>query len=209
MPTVEIQDLTTFVKDIYSELVKETKELEKKHKTQKQEISTKIKSLISKENESEDIDIVSLAETIEKHKREKEDMDIQHGLDNHMLVKNTRTQLQKLAGIEEIVDTPEEIEKNKQAAREWMFNVAQSIIISRFTPGDFSDIVVSLEESRINKNVLRPEIAFFIQFSQQNRDARLPNSCLIELTNMRGNNMLKQLNQLTMRLVEIMFEPIE
>tara|TARA_B100000902_G_scaffold48522_1_gene55534 strand:- start:1491 stop:2120 length:630 start_codon:yes stop_codon:yes gene_type:complete len=209
MSTVEIQDLTTFVKDIYSELVKETKELEKKHKTQKQEISTKIKSLISKENESEDIDIVSLAETIEKHKREKEDMDIQHGLDNHMLVKNTRTQLQKLAGIEEIVDTPEEIEKNKQAAREWMFNVAQSIIISRFTPGDFSDIVVSLEESRINKNVLRPEIAFFIQFSQQNRDARLPNSCLIELTNMRGNNMLKQLNQLTMRLVEIMFEPIE
>ena len=134
MSTVEIQDLTTFVKDIYSELVKETKELEKKHKIQKQEITTKIKALISKENESEDIDIVSLAETIENHKREKEDMDIQHGLDNHMIVKNTRAQLQKLGGdIKIIVKTPfdNEIEKNKTAAREWMFNVAQTLITSR------------------------------------------------------------------------------
>ena len=211
MPTVEIQDLTTFVKDIYSELVKETKELEKKHKTQKQEISTKIKTLISKENESEDIDIVSLAETVEKHKREKEDMDIQHGLDNYMIVKNTHTQLQKLGSdIKIIVNTPfdNEIEKNKQEARKWMFNVAQSLIISRLTAGDCSDIVVSLEESRINKNVLRPEIAFFIQFSQK-RDARLPYCCWSGLTNLVGNKMLKQINQLSKRLVEIMFEPIE
>ena len=213
MSTVEIQDLTTFVKDIYSELVKETKELEKKHKTQKQEITTKIKSLISKENESEEIDIVSLAETIEKHKREKEDMDIQHGLDNHMIVKNTRAQLQKLGGdIKIIVKTPfdNEIEKNKTAAREWMFNVAQTLITSRLTTnyGSCTDIVVSLEESRINKNVLRPEIAFFIQFSQK-RDARLPYACFSQLLQLHGNNMLKQLNQLTMRLVEIMFEPIE
>ena len=91
MSTVEIQDLTTFIKEIYSELVKETKELEKKHKIQKHEFATKIKSLISKENESEEIDIISLAEIAANHKREKEDMDIQHGLDNHMIVKNTRT----------------------------------------------------------------------------------------------------------------------
>ena len=217
MSTVEIQDLTTFIKDIYSELVKETKELEKKHKTQKQEISTKIKTLISKENESEDIDIVSLAETVENHKREKEDMDIQHDLDNHTIVKNTHAHLQKLvlafprhipAGV---AWTPEEIEKNKQAAREWMFNVAQSIITSRLTinPRNHSDIIAAVEESRINKNVLRPEIAFFIQFSQQNRDARLPISCLIELNNMRGDNVIKQVNQLTMRLVKMIFEPIE
>ena len=117
MSTVEIQDLTTFIKDIYSELVKETKELEKKHKTQKQEISTKIKTLISKENESEDIDIVSLAETVEKHKREKEDMDIQHDLDNYMIVKNTHAQLQKLVGVPEIVDTHEEIKDLKTTVR--------------------------------------------------------------------------------------------
>ena len=115
MSTVEIQDLTTFIKEIYSELVKETKELEKKHKIQKHEFATKIKNLFS--NESEDIDIVSLAETVEKHKREKEDMDIQHDLDNYMIVKNTHAQLQKLVGVPEIVDTHEEIKDLKTTVR--------------------------------------------------------------------------------------------
>ena len=172
MSTVEIQDLTTFIKDIYSELVKETKELEKKHKTQKQEISTKIKTLISKENESEDIDIVSLAETIENHKCEKEDMDIQHDLDNHMLVKNTREHLLELVGVPEIFDTPEEIEKNKQAAREWLFNEAVSFLLYFVNEKQLEKrgyVDNTCVKSRINKNVLRPEIACYIKFTKPSK----------------------------------------
>ena len=204
MSTVEIQDLTTFIKEIYSELVKETKELEKKHKIQKHEFATKIKTIFSKENESEDIDIVSLAETVENHKREKEDMDIQHGLDNHMIVKNTRTQLQKLAGIEEIVDTPEEIEKNKQAARVSLFNEALSFLLyyineKHHLHNNFIDI--DSLKSRINKNVLRPEIACYIKFT--NKTMKSGVETLGEC------NCLPKLKKWAKRLVEIMFEPIE
>ena len=204
MSTVEIQDLTTFIKDIYSELVKETKELEKKHKTQKQEISTKIKTLISKENESEDIDIVSLAETIENHKCEKEDMDIQHDLDNHMLVKNTREHLLELVGVPEIFDTPEEIEKNKQAAREWLFNEAVSFLLYFVNEKQLEKrgyVDNTCVKSRINKNVLRPEIACYIKFTNKNYGSGAGN--------MNGHANLPNLNKWAQEIVEIMFEPIE
>ena len=203
MSTVEIQDLTTFIKEIYSELVKETKELEKKHKTQKHEFAIKIKALISKENESEEIDIISLAENAANHKREKEDMDIQHDLDNHMLVKNTRTQLEKLAGIEEIVYTPEEIEKNKQAARVSLFNEAVSFLLYYINEKQhlhYNFIDIDSLKSRMNKNVLRPEIACYIKFTNKTMRANEDNL---------GHANLPILKKWAKRLVEIMFEPIE
>ena len=203
MSTVEIQDLTTFIKEIYSELVKETKELEKKHKIQKHEFATKIKTIFSKENESEDIDIVSLAETAANHKREKEDMDIQHDLDNHMLVKNTRARLQKLVGVPEIFDTHEEIEKNKQAARVSLFNEALSFLLYYINEKQhlhYNFIDIDSLKSRINKNVLRPEIACYIKFT---------NKTMCANENNLGHANLPILKKWAKRLVEIMFEPIE
>ncbi len=105
MSTTEIKELIASTKEILRKLVEESSELEKKQKNERAELNRKIKETIAKENNScqqiQDYDILAFKRIIENLEREKENMDIQHDLDNHNIIQTTRTKFQKLGNVQD------------------------------------------------------------------------------------------------------------
>ena len=105
MSTTEIKELIASTKEILRKLVEESSELEKKQKNERAELNRKIKETIAKENNScqqiQDYDISAFKRIIENLEREKENMDIQHDLDNHVIIQSTRTKFQKLGNVQD------------------------------------------------------------------------------------------------------------
>ena len=105
MSTTEIKELIASTKEILRKLVEESSELEKKQKNERAELNRKIKETIAKENNScqqiQDYDILAFKRIIENLEREKENMDIQHDLDNHVIIQTTRTKFQNLGNVQD------------------------------------------------------------------------------------------------------------